>query len=93
MGYGRVSGSPIGRAVLSNEKEARLDQSVLAHYRHLVEEVLTVPLCVTWIESLPTIDALVTVGQREDGMARRTYAHTVQLCACRKLHPRSSSGM
>jgi hypothetical protein len=47
MGYGRVSGPPIGRAVLSNEKEARLDQSVLAHYRDLVEEVLTVPLCAT----------------------------------------------
>ncbi|MER6172441.1 DUF6461 domain-containing protein [Streptosporangium sp. NPDC001681] len=51
---------------------------MLVHYRELVEEVLTVPLCVTWIEILPAADALVTVGQREDGMGKRTYAQTVQ---------------
>lgn len=51
---------------------------MLAYYRELVEEVLTVPLCVTWIESLSAVDALVAVGQREGRIARRTYAQTVQ---------------
>ncbi|MFB9968061.1 DUF6461 domain-containing protein [Sinosporangium siamense] len=44
-----------------------------------MDEVLTVPLCVTWIETLPAPDALVALRRREDTMARRTFTHTAQV--------------
>lgn len=55
-----------------------MDSDVLAHYGRLVEETLTVPLYITWVEDLPAADALAAVGRREDGMGSRTYAETVQ---------------
>ncbi|WP_220182956.1 DUF6461 domain-containing protein [Sphaerisporangium album] len=55
-----------------------MNSEVLAHYGRLVEETLTVPLCITWVEDLPAADALAAAGRREDGMGSRTYAETVQ---------------
>ncbi|MDP9870217.1 MULTISPECIES: DUF6461 domain-containing protein [Streptosporangium] len=50
----------------------------LPHYRSLVDGVLTMPLCVTWVEGLSVEEALLRVGRREDGMAERTFAQTVR---------------
>ncbi|SNR97115.1 hypothetical protein SAMN05216276_100250 [Streptosporangium subroseum] len=55
-----------------------MDAEVLAYYGRLVEETLTVPLCITWVEDLPATDVLAAAGRREDGVGSRTYAETVQ---------------
>ncbi|MFC4008586.1 DUF6461 domain-containing protein [Nonomuraea purpurea] len=55
-----------------------MDAETLAHYGRLVEETLTVPLCVTWVEDLSAADVLAAAGQQEESTGSRTYEQTVQ---------------
>ncbi|MEV0144937.1 MULTISPECIES: hypothetical protein [unclassified Nonomuraea] len=50
-----------------------MDSDALTHYRKLLEENLDVPLCVTWIESMPATEALVAAGGQEAGSGRRNF--------------------
>ncbi|MEV0383291.1 hypothetical protein [Nonomuraea sp. NPDC050643] len=55
-----------------------MDSKTPAHYGRLVDETLTVPLCVTWMVNMPATEALAAVGGREESWGGRTCKETVQ---------------